>query len=245
MVYARPRRSPMGSRRRTALLAARSPLPVHRARLVPTHVSDTGGSRGRARAHRVRRGFRPRTRLAQWDAAGRARGWIHAIRVRCHACARRRPTERARARGRQQLEHEDDARRPSGNRTDGTRLSLVGLRRHRPAGHARRLAGRLRPEAARHGRLPISPPAPPAIEATMWVRNTTTRPAISRLRLTLVRLDGDREVPLTVPAATLGEPAPRRAGATMPMTLRATLPREGVRLWGLDHPDTLSSPRPS
>ena len=75
-----------------------------------------------------------------------------------------------------------------------------------------------------------------AIEATTWVRNTTTRPAISRLRLTLVRLDGDREVSLTVPAATLEGTGTTAAGATMPITLRATLPREVVRLWGLDHP---------
>ena len=75
-----------------------------------------------------------------------------------------------------------------------------------------------------------------AIEATTWVRNTTTRPATSRLRLTLMRLDGDREVPLTVPAATLEGTGTTAASGTMPITVRATLPREVVRLWGLDHP---------
>jgi beta-glucuronidase len=75
-----------------------------------------------------------------------------------------------------------------------------------------------------------------AIEATVWVRNTTARSAASRLRLTVVRLDGDREVVLATPAATWQASAETPAGETTPVTVRTTLPRDAVRLWDLDRP---------
>lgn len=74
------------------------------------------------------------------------------------------------------------------------------------------------------------------IEVTTWLRNTTTRAATSRLRLSLVRLDGDREIPLAVPAGAWQVSAETLAGDTKTMTSRTTLPREAVRLWGLDRP---------
>lgn len=74
------------------------------------------------------------------------------------------------------------------------------------------------------------------IEVTTWLRNTTTRAATSRLRLTLVRLDGDREISLGVPAGGWQASAETPAGETKAITSRTTLPREAVRLWGLDLP---------
>jgi beta-glucuronidase len=75
-----------------------------------------------------------------------------------------------------------------------------------------------------------------AVEVTVWVRNTTARPAASRLRLTIARLDGDREIALDAPSATVHGPADTPAGETKPVTLRTTLPRDAVRLWDLDRP---------
>jgi beta-glucuronidase len=74
------------------------------------------------------------------------------------------------------------------------------------------------------------------IEVTTWLRNTTTRPATSRLRLTLVRLDGDREISLGMAPAIRQASAETPAGDTKAITSRTTLPREAVRLWGLDRP---------
>src|SRR4030095_14345477 len=39
-----------------------------------------------------------------------------------------------------------------------------------------------------------------AVEATVWVRNTSARSAASRLRLTIARLDGDREIAWDAPS---------------------------------------------
>jgi beta-glucuronidase len=75
-----------------------------------------------------------------------------------------------------------------------------------------------------------------AIEAAVWIRNTTARPVSSRLRLTIVRLDGDREIPLTVPSASWQTSAETPSGETKPVTVRTTLPRDAVRLWDLDRP---------
>jgi beta-glucuronidase len=75
-----------------------------------------------------------------------------------------------------------------------------------------------------------------AIESTVWVRNTTARPASSRLRLTIVRIEGDREVALATPAATWQASADAPAGETKLVTVRTLLPREAVQLWDLDRP---------
>jgi beta-glucuronidase len=74
------------------------------------------------------------------------------------------------------------------------------------------------------------------VEATTWVRNTTNRPAAARLRFTLLRLEGDREVPLTISAATGQASRTAPPGGSTEITWRTTLPREAVQLWGLDRP---------
>jgi beta-glucuronidase len=75
-----------------------------------------------------------------------------------------------------------------------------------------------------------------AVEATVWVRNTTARPAASRLRLTLARLDGDREIAVTLPSGSWGTSADTPPGETTAVTLKTTVPRDAVRLWDLDRP---------
>jgi beta-glucuronidase len=74
------------------------------------------------------------------------------------------------------------------------------------------------------------------IEVTTWIRNTTARPAFSRLRLTLVRLDGDRETTLDVQPSGWQTSTETPARETEAITLRTRLPRNAVRLWGLDRP---------
>ena len=74
------------------------------------------------------------------------------------------------------------------------------------------------------------------VEVTTWLRNTTPRAATSRLRLTVVRLDGDRDISLGVPAGGWQASAETPAGETKEVTSRTTLPRDTVRLWGLDLP---------
>ena len=73
------------------------------------------------------------------------------------------------------------------------------------------------------------------IEVTTWLRNTTARAATSRLRLTLVRLEGDREISLDVPGGWQAS-AQTPAGETRAITSRTSLPPGAVRLWGLDFP---------
>jgi beta-glucuronidase len=74
------------------------------------------------------------------------------------------------------------------------------------------------------------------LEATVWVRNTTGQAASSRLRLVLMRIEDGREVPVIAPAGVWEAPAETRAGEVKSFTMRRTLPRDAVRLWGLDHP---------
>ena len=74
------------------------------------------------------------------------------------------------------------------------------------------------------------------IEATVWLRNTTPRQASSQLRLSIVRLDDGREVPIIAPGAALQTRADTRGGETRAVTVRGTLPRDAVRLWDLDRP---------
>ena len=208
MVCAGPRRTPMGSRRRAALLAARSPLPVHGPRLVPTHVSDAGGSSGTGT-----RGSSS-VRCSPARASGSMGRWWARTRVATRhsgsmSRVRSPPASRTcRARGRQQLEHQDDARRASGNRTDGARLSLVGLRRHRPSGCAGRVAGRLHPEAAHHGRSRSHARHRRDRGNDVGAQHDDSAGDLAPAA-DLVRLDGDREVSLTVPAARW-----RRTGTT-------------------------------
>jgi beta-glucuronidase len=75
-----------------------------------------------------------------------------------------------------------------------------------------------------------------SVEATVWVHNTAARPAASQLRLTLARLDGDREIAVAEPSGAWRASADTPAGETKPVTLRTTLPRDAVRLWDLDRP---------
>jgi beta-glucuronidase len=75
-----------------------------------------------------------------------------------------------------------------------------------------------------------------ALDATVWVRNTTAQPATSRLRLTLARLDGNREIPVPLPSGPWQAPADTPPGETKAVTLKTTLPRDAVRLWDLDRP---------
>ena len=75
-----------------------------------------------------------------------------------------------------------------------------------------------------------------AIEAAVWVRNTTAQRASSRLRMTIVRLDGDREIALDTPAARWEASAETLAGETKAVTVRTTLPKGAVQLWDLDTP---------
>ncbi|AMY09428.1 Beta-galactosidase [Luteitalea pratensis] len=75
-----------------------------------------------------------------------------------------------------------------------------------------------------------------AIEVAVWVRNTTAQRASSRLRMTIVRLDGDREFALDTPAARWEASAETLAGETKAVTVRTTLPKGAVQLWGLDTP---------
>jgi beta-glucuronidase len=75
-----------------------------------------------------------------------------------------------------------------------------------------------------------------AIEATVWVRNTTARPVASRLRLTIARLDGDGEIAVAGGSGTLRASADTPPGETTPVSVRTTLPRDAVRLWDLDRP---------
>ena len=74
------------------------------------------------------------------------------------------------------------------------------------------------------------------IEVTTWIRNTAVRATSSRLRLTLVRIDADREIAVDVQPRGWQRSVETPAGETMAITLRTTLPRDAVRLWDLDHP---------
>ncbi|MPY88738.1 MAG: beta-galactosidase [Luteitalea sp.] len=76
-----------------------------------------------------------------------------------------------------------------------------------------------------------------SIDATVWVRNTGSQPWDGRLRLTVTEPSGRGSTHTVTRRQPSLETVARVApGQVEPLRLRATLPKEAVRLWTLDRP---------